>query len=137
MKIRSLIILLISCLMIKCESYESTAQLVVEASITAGKSVDNIRVRLVDDLGLKHAQPVSNADVRLLSHGVTYILNEISDKPGHYAYQSTDLEVISGHEYMLWVQHEEVVAVTSTVVKADSMVRSEIEDGFGYFVAKH
>ncbi|MDW3195398.1 MAG: DUF4249 family protein [Cytophagales bacterium] len=129
-------ILLVPLLFSQCVSKEKTQQLVVEASIRSGEPVENISVRLVDKHGLEHAKPVSNADVRLLSQGVTYLLNEIAGKPGFYGYYGSDLEIVSGQEYMLWVQHEDAVAVTSTVIKADTLVKGEIENGLGYFVAK-
>lgn len=137
MNIRFLIILFTPWLLMQCQSSEQPGQLVVEGSITAGEPVSNISVHLVDGQGPANTKPASNAEVRLLSLGVTYILNEISDKPGHYAYQGDDLEIISGQEYMLWVQHENAVAVISTVIKADTMVHSEIEKDLGYPVARN
>lgn len=137
MKVRLLYLLIIPWLMAQCNSSEVSGQLVVEASITPGKPVENISVRFVNAQGLKYAKPVSDANVRLLSMGITYILNEIKDNPGHYAYYGLDLEIIPGQEYMLWVQHEAAVAVTSAVIKADTMVKGEVENGLGYFVAKH
>lgn len=129
-------ILLVPLVFVQCSSHEKTQQLVVEASIRPGEPVEHISVRLVDEQGLEHAKPVSDADVRLLSQGVTYLLSEIADKPGYYGYFGTDLEIVSGQEYMLWVQHEDAVAVTSTVIKADTLVKGEIENGLGYFVAR-
>ncbi len=132
MKVRRILFLLIPFLIYQCNTRETTGQLVVEASISAGKPVENVSVKLMDEKGLMEAEPVSNADVRLLSFGVTYLLNEIKGRPGYYAYYGSDLEIISGHEYMIWVQHESSVAVTSIVIKANELIKGEAEDGLGY-----
>ncbi len=137
MRVRFSIILLVPWLFIACQSNEPSGQLVVEGIITAGEPVKDISVRLVDGKEPEDAKPVSNAEVRLLSHGITYILNEHTDKPGYYAYLGDDLEIISGQEYMLWVQHENAVATISTVIKADSKVKDENENGLGYPVARN
>lgn len=137
MKGRFILLLLAPWLIIQCQSNERSGQLVVEGSITAGEPVENISVRLVDDQGLEHAAPVTNADVRLLSSGITYNLMEISENAGHYAYYGDDLEIVAGQEYMLWVQHENAVAVTSTVIKADAMAEGENQKDLGHFVARN
>ena len=130
-------ILLVPLFFMQCSDRKESWQLVVEASITAGEPVENISVRMIDEAGVDHAKPVSDADVRLLSDGETFVLREIKDKPGYYAYSGSDLEIISGKEYMLWVRHDAALAVTSTVVKADTLVEGAVEKELGYSFAKN
>lgn len=100
--------------------------LMVEASIIAGQPVENVRVRILGKRGTQEARLISNAQVKLLSDGVTYLLQESREKPGFYGYKGSDLEITPGQEYMLWVQHDESVAVTTTIIKADTMFKSEL-----------
>lgn len=126
-------ILLIPLLFVQCSREEPVRQLVVDARIRPGEPVGHISVRLMDERGIEKAKPVSNANVRLLSLGVTYSLNEMTDEPGHYAYDGSDLEIVSGQEYMLWVQHHEAAAVTSTIIRADTI---KAKDAIENFIAK-
>lgn len=135
MKVRLLFLLLVPWLIVQCQKPQTPEKLVVEATIVAGQRVENVSVSLVAAKGANVIKPASNADVRLLSSGITYMLQEIQDRPGYYAYLGNDLEIVAGQEYMLWVQHEASGEVTSTVIRAEDMAKEETEDSLGYFFA--
>ena len=138
MKPSFLLLFFLSVLVISCQDQKTEHQLIVEASITSGQNDDSVRVKVATaEVGYEKAQLVSNAQVKLLSQGITYYLEEEDNNPGYYSYRGSDLTIVAGREYMLWVAHEDVVEVTSTIIKADTMVKSELENDLSFLLARN
>jgi hypothetical protein len=122
-------------------SPEDLNRLVVQAYLYADQPVADVYISSSFAIGSTDTAgpPVSAATVRLSRNGTVYTLSPVTDRPGYYRYEGSDLSVLTGNVFSLDVQWGSQHATASTVVpmppadivtSADT-VRVRVETGFG------
>ncbi len=98
----SLVFLVFSCEEV-VEFDPNLGEPVVEAFLYAGEPVDDIVLKRVLPFGSDQdtVQFIEDANLVIIHNGIEYLLEQVSDNPGHYIYTGEGLAIIEGETYAL------------------------------------
>jgi len=105
-----------------CEDQASQFELeeypVVEAYLSPGQAVDNIRVfRMSNFTGsISESNAISGLQIKLTADSVAYMLSEHLDIPGNYYYAGSDLEIVPGMFCGLEFDYNDKVISSETTI---------------------
>ncbi len=96
----------------------SGSSVVVRAYLYAGEPVADVQLTSSILIGASDTvgPPVSDASVRLIRNGVSYLLTADGTRPGYYRYGGTDLTVASGDQFGLSVVAGDRIVTSNTTV---------------------
>ncbi len=115
-------------LLASCKSQEvPDASLVVEAYIFANNPVENIKLSLVNPFNKNEisATSVSNAKVYIVWNDIFYTLTE-TDSVGIYTSFNSDLKIIHGESYGLFIEYnDEIYEALTTVPSPPKLLQAD------------
>ncbi len=119
MKLRTIYALLTLALLLGCEDLEipNADQFVIEAFITAGQPINDIKIKETASLDADSLPdvPITGAEVRLLSGGEEVFLNYNPETKKYYA-EDSDFEIVNFEEYSIEIRADGTTATATTVV---------------------
>lgn len=92
---------------------------VVEAFIYEGESVDDIYLKKSVPFSVGsdiEPEPINDAIITITNNGQDFVLSQVTDEPGRYSYNGTDLSINIGNSYELAFEYDDRIISSTTKI---------------------